>query len=178
MKPFTKEHEAVREKYRTKVQAEHLVDRMSREMINADTAHSLETLPYFFFATSSAQGDTNVNFKGLKSGKLIKVLDEKHLIFPDYKGNGIFHGLGDIQSNPKVALLCIDFTKDIRIKISGKARVIDDAQTLARYSDLLQTNDARRIIEVCVTYLIPNCSQQLSVVRENVIKDYWDSSHL
>lgn len=164
----------VREKYKTKVQAEHLINQISKEIIDKKTACFLEDLHYFFFATSSCQGDTNINFKGIKSGRLIKVLDERHLIFPDYKGNGIFHGIGDIESNPKVALLCIDFSKNIRVKISGTAKVIDAGDQLESYSNLLQTHDVQRIIEVCVHYIIPNCSQQLSVVREDIINDYWN----
>ncbi len=173
MKIFTKAHDTIREKYRTKVQAEHLVQQMSKESIDKHTAHFLEGLPYFFFATSSHTGDTNINFKGLKSGKLIHVLDDRHLIFPDYAGNGIFHGIGDIQSNPKVALLCIDFAKDIRIKISGVAKVIDKGELLEKYCNILQTYyDAPRVIEVCVHYIIPNCSQQLSVVREHILQEH------
>lgn len=170
MTHFTKAHEEVREKYQTSVRAHHLIEHMSRESIDATIQAFLEALPYFFFATSSHTGETNVNFKGLKSGTLIKVLDSKHLIFPDYKGNGIFHAIGDIQTNPKVALLCIDFNTDIRIKIAGHAKVIDTGSRLKEYATLLQNSDIPRVILVEVNYIIPNCSQQLSVVRNAILQ--------
>ncbi|MEJ2413910.1 MAG: pyridoxamine 5'-phosphate oxidase family protein [Sulfurimonas sp.] len=172
MNIFTQEHNFVQEKYKTKEQAEHLLNLLKREVIEEDASNYLESLQYFFFATSNKQGHTNVNFKGVRSGKLIKVLDEKHLIFPDYKGNGIFHGIGDIMSNPNVSLLCIDFSKNIRVKISGTAQIIDDADTVSKYSDILNTNDAERIIKITVRYLIPNCSKQLSVVKDSILNPH------
>ncbi|MBN2815346.1 MAG: pyridoxamine 5'-phosphate oxidase family protein [Campylobacterales bacterium] len=172
MNIFTQEHTLIQEKYKTKQQAQHWVNLLKREVIEDDACRYLESLQYFFFATSNKEGHTNVNFKGIRSGKLIKVLDERHLIFPDYKGNGIFHGLGDIMSNPNVALLCIDFSKNIRVKISGTAQVIDDTNLVAKYSDMLNTNDAQRIIKVTVGYLIPNCSQQLSVVKNSILNTF------
>lgn len=170
MNIFTDEHDAVREKYGTKAEAEHWLGTLTRDVIEERVARYLESLQYFFFATANEQGHVNLNFKGVRSGKLLKVLDEKRLIFPDYGGNGIFHGVGDIASNPNVALLCIDFSQEVRVKISGTAKVIDDADAVAKYCDILDTYDAQRVIEVTVHYLIPNCSQQLSVVKESILK--------
>lgn len=169
---FTEEHRTVRKKYHTDELASHLLKNMQQEKIGPDAARFLESLDYFFFATSNREGSTNVNFKGAKGGKrLIKVLDEKRLIFPDYKGNGIFHGIGDIASNPNVGLLCIDFSRDRRLKISGTAEVIDDPERIAGYREVFGSAGIERLIEVTVHYLIPNCSRQLSVVRESILRD-------
>ncbi|MFK2821565.1 pyridoxamine 5'-phosphate oxidase family protein [Arcobacter sp. YIC-80] len=172
MNIFTKEHNELREKHNTKNMFEYYFDTIVNDEIDKSLANYLEALEYFFFATSNKNGNTNVNFKGKKSKYLIKVLDEKTLIFPDYIGNGIFHGAGDILSNPNVGLLCIDFLNDIRVKISGTAEIIDNKKELSKYMDLFDSYDIQRVIEVRVNYIIPNCSNNLSIVRESILKNY------
>ncbi len=171
MNIFTQEHKDIREKNGTTKQVEYYLNTIARDEIDENLKFYLESLRYFFFATSSKNGDTNVNFKGAKSNTLIKVLDEKRFIFPDYSGNGIFHGIGDIATNPKVALLCIDFLSDTRVKISGSAKIIDDNNELIKYRDIFDCYDVERVIEISVEYIIPNCSNQLSVVREQILEN-------
>ena len=171
MSIFTKEHNDLREKHNTKNKFEYYFDNIVKDEIDESLANYLESLEYFFFATSNINGNTNVNFKGKKSKYLIKVLDEKTFIFPDYFGNGIFHGAGDILSNPKVGLLCIDFSNDKRVKISGTAEIIDNKKELLKYMDLFDSYDIQRVIEIRVNYIIPNCSNNLSIVRESILKD-------
>lgn len=168
MEIFTKEHEIVRKKYATNEQANYWLNTISSTKIEPNLVSFLENLPYFFLATSNKTGVSNINFKGTNSGKLIKVIDEKRLIYPDYKGNGILHGVGDIFSNDNVGLLCIDFSKDFRVKINGRAKIIDDQNELIKYFDIFDTYDISRIIEITVEYIIPNCSNQISIVRESI----------
>ncbi len=168
---FTQEHKDIREKNGTTKQVEYYLNTIASDEIDENLRFYLEGLRYFFFATSSKDGYTNVNFKGAKSNTLIKVLDKKRFIFPDYNGNGIFHSVGDIATNPKVALLCIDFLSDTRVKISGSAKIIDDNNELIKYRDIFDCYDVERVIEITVEYIIPNCSNQLSVVREQILKN-------
>jgi len=56
----------------------------------------------------------NVNFKAA----------ENCLVLP---------GVNDIIENPNVAMLFIDFTQDIRYKISGIATIVDDKDTISQY---------------------------------------------
>jgi len=173
---FTEAHIKARETYNTIEQANHWLATIDTTCLNKelslylqeDPVAFIERMPYFFFSTSSSNGNTNVNFKGSESGKLIKVLNSKKLIFPDYRGNGILHSVGDIHSNPNVGMLIIDFNKNIRLKISGKAAVIDEASQIEQYLDYFQTYDIARLIEVDIEYVIPNCSKNINIVKKHL----------
>lgn len=175
---FTKEHINAREKYNTTSQANHWLNEIDTTSLNTglnsylgeNVIDFIERMPYFFLSTSSSNGNTNVNFKGAEGNRLIKVLSDKKLIFPDYSGNGILHSIGDINSNPNVGILIIDFSKDIRLKISGKATIIDDKEETSKYLDFFETYNIERLIEVDIDYVIPNCSNNISVVRKHIFK--------
>ena len=172
MEIFTQEHLSIREKYGTTKQAEIIFEHMNTTSLSERMISIIEGINYFFLATSSKDGRTNVNFKGTKSKRLIKVLDKNRLIFPDFDGNGILHAVGDIMSNPYVGMLVIDFTKDIRIKINGKAKIIDNKEIVSSYLNYLDYFDSfnfSRLIEVEIDYVIPNCSANLSVVRDSIL---------
>jgi len=174
---FTKEHLDVRKTYNTTNQANYWLSTIDTTSLNKelslylqeDATSFIERVPYFFFATSSANGNTNVNFKGAEGSKLIKVLNSKKLIFPDYSGNGILHSVGDINSNPNVGILIIDFNKNIRLKISGRATILDDKEKISQYLDYFETYDINRLIEIDIDYVIPNCSTNINVVKKYLL---------
>jgi len=177
MKFFTQEHLDVRETYNTTDQANHWLSTIDTTSLNKELSLYLQEnvidfiqrMPYFFFSTSSSNGNTNVNFKGTQGTKLIKVINSKKLLFPDYSGNGILHSVGDIRSNPNVGILIIDFNKNIRLKISGKATIIDDKEQISQYLEYFQTYDIDRLIEIDIDYVIPNCSNNIDVVKKHIL---------
>ena len=169
MEVFTQEHIFVREKYKTTKQAENIFEYMNTTIPSDIMIKFIESMNYFFLATSSKDGRVNVNFKGTQSKILIKFLNKNKFIFPDFNGNGILHSVGDILSNPYVGMLIIDFSKDIRIKINGKAKIIDDKEIVLSYLDYFDSFNFSRLIEVEIDYVIPNCSANLSVVRDSIL---------
>jgi len=66
--------------------------------------------------------------------------------------------------------LIIDFLNDIRIKINGKAKIIDDKNEIINYLDIFDSFNFSRLIEVEIEYIIPNCSANLSVVRNSILR--------
>lgn len=65
-------------------------------------------------------------------------------------------------------MLIIDFANDLRLKINGKATIIDDKETIDKYLDILESYNISRLIEVDIEYVLPNCSQNLSVVKKSL----------
>ena len=56
------------------------------------------------------------------------------LEFPEYDGNSMYRTLGNISRNPNVGLLFVKFDgQSYRIRINGRAEILDDAETLARH---------------------------------------------
>ena len=165
-----------REKYQTTDQAIYWLEKIDTTCLNdelskylhEDVVHFIERMPYFFFSTCSSKGNSNVNFKGTDGRRLIKVINNKKLLFPDFRGNGILHSTGDMYSNPNVGILIIDFTKNIRLKISGKATIIDDRSSIENYIDYFESYDIQRLIEIEINYVIPNCSKNIDIVQKMI----------
>ncbi len=67
----------------------------------------------------------DVSHRGGRPGFVI-VAHETSLVFPDYRGNGMFNTLGNIEVNPGAGLLFVDFESGDTLQLSGEAEVIWD----------------------------------------------------
>jgi len=85
---------------------------------------------FLFVASSDHKGECDCTSKFGKAG-FIRVLSDKYLIYPEFRGNGVFANSGNITENPHIALLMIDFTRDtIGLHVNGKARLIGNGALL------------------------------------------------
>ncbi|MFE9391098.1 pyridoxamine 5'-phosphate oxidase family protein [Streptomyces sp. NPDC006784] len=92
----------------------------------------------FFLATSDRNGECDNSFRAGPPG-FLRVLDERTLVFPEYRGNGVHASLGNIGENPHVGLLLVDFLRArIGLHINGRAQVLDDADLRPSVPDLPQ----------------------------------------
>lgn len=123
---------------------------------------------YFFLATASKEGHPNINYKGGEKG-FVHVLDENTILFPDYDGNGILHGVNDMMENPNIGMLFIDFNTGERYKVSGVTTIIDKPEDIKQYLDYTGFDYPSRIIKVTVTYVLGNCSKNIDNVRNEII---------
>jgi len=57
-----------------------------------------------FIATSDADGECDASFLAGPPG-FAAVLDERTLAWPEYRGNGVMAGAGNILENPHVGIL-------------------------------------------------------------------------
>ena len=127
---FENKKNNAQEKYGTKHLASSILNLLDTTRISASLQKMISTSSYFFLATASKDAKVNVNFKGGEKG-FIHVLNDITLMFPDYEGNGILHGINDIMQNPNVGMLFIDFNTSKRFKLNGVATIIDDEDTVA-----------------------------------------------
>ncbi|GAA5169681.1 hypothetical protein GCM10023321_65660 [Pseudonocardia eucalypti] len=89
-----------------------------------------------FVATSDDSGECDASLRAGPPG-FIQVLDERHLAYPEYRGNGVHASLGNITENPHVGLLMMDFERDlIGLHVNGPARVETDERLRARHPEL------------------------------------------
>lgn len=100
----------------------------------------IETLDFFFIATSNHLGECDSSYRGKgKKVPLLKVLDEKTFIFPHYLGNGTFRSLGNILENPHIGMLFMDLKTGLRMRINGDAEISDDADWLKMFPNSIET---------------------------------------
>ena len=140
----------------------HDFDAMFKPAISPVIAKFAESLPFFFIATANQAGACDCSFRGREfnaSGRayaLLKVIDAKTLIFPDYSGNNFFNSLGNILVNGQIGMLLIDFENRLRARINGRASIIEDR---AAYADLWPL--AQRYIQVSVEQVYGNCQARI-----------------
>jgi uncharacterized protein len=85
-----------------------------------------------FIASADAQGACDCSFRAGVKG-FIRVLDERTLAYPEYRGNGVYASLGNLVEYPHIAMLLIDFFRHtIGLHVNGTAAVVSDADLLRR----------------------------------------------
>jgi len=85
-----------------------------------------------YFATANAVGQPYVQHRGGPKG-FICALDETTLGFADYSGNRQYVTFGNLAENDQAFLFLMDYAHRRRIKIWGRARVVDtDPELISR----------------------------------------------
>jgi uncharacterized protein len=115
-----------------------------------------------FLGTASAGGAPYIQHRGGPKG-FIKVLDERTLGFADYRGNRQYITLGNLSENDRAFLFLIDFARRQRIKLWGRARVIEDDDALIeKVFDQGYKAKPERVILFTIEAWNVNCSQHIT----------------
>jgi len=132
------------------------------DRVTAELASFIAELDTAFLATVSAAGAPYIQHRGGPKG-FIKVLDEKTLGFADYAGNRQYITISNLTENDRAYLFLLDFARQRRIKLWGRARVVeDDPALLARLSDAGYRARPERAILFTVEAWDVNCSQHIT----------------
>jgi uncharacterized protein len=85
-----------------------------------------------YLATATSAGQPYIQHRGGPKG-FIRVLDDKTLGFADFVGNRQYITTGNLAENNRAFLFLMDYAQRQRIKIWGKARVVEnDAELLGK----------------------------------------------
>jgi hypothetical protein len=144
----------LQDQHDTRRLADRLVDKVHSATLGPGERAFLERMRMFFLATADADGQPQCSYKGGDPG-FVRVLDERTLCFPVYDGNGMYLSLGNLQVNPKVGLLFVDFESPSRLRIEGTA-------TLDEHDPLMSTYlEAQGVVRVAVERVFPNCPRYI-----------------
>jgi predicted pyridoxine 5'-phosphate oxidase superfamily flavin-nucleotide-binding protein len=103
-----------------------------RTAITDDLAAFLGAVDTAYLATASADGQPYAQHRGGPKG-FIRVIDEHTIGFADFAGNRQYITTGNLAENSKAFLFLMDYANRRRIKLWGRARVVEgDAGLLAR----------------------------------------------
>jgi predicted pyridoxine 5'-phosphate oxidase superfamily flavin-nucleotide-binding protein len=78
----------------------------------------------FYMATTGANGWPYVQHRGGPKG-FLKVIDNRTLAFADFRGNKQYISTGNLLSDDRVALIFIDYPRQARLKILGRAKIFE-----------------------------------------------------
>jgi predicted pyridoxine 5'-phosphate oxidase superfamily flavin-nucleotide-binding protein len=132
------------------------------DTITPDLAAFIAGLDTAFLATVSAAGAPYIQHRGGPRG-FIKVLDDKTLGFADFAGNRQYITISNLAGNDRAFLFLLDFANRRRIKVWGRARMVeDDDSLLARLVDASYRARPERAILFTVDAWDINCSQHIT----------------
>ena len=129
--------------------------------ISEDLKAFIEAQISVFLATANNEGQPYIQHRGGPPG-FLKVLDSKTIGFVDFTGNRQFISSGNLADNPKFHLFLIDYVNRQRVKIWGKARIVERDDALV---DRLMPPDykakAEQVVLLEVTAWDANCPQHI-----------------
>ena len=114
-----------------------------------------------FLATASGDGAPYLQHRGGPKG-FIKVIDEKTLGFADYRGNRQYITLANLSENDRAFLFLLDPARRQRIKIWGRARMIEgDSALIEQLFDSGYKAKPERAILFTIEAWDVNCSSHI-----------------
>lgn len=131
------------------------------QAITADLKAEIEAQTSVFLATANAGGQPYIQHRGGPAG-FLRVLDERTIAFVDFAGNRQYITQGNLEENPKAQLFLIDYAHRRRIKLWGKARVVEgDEALLHRLMPAGYRARAEQVLLFTVTAWDVNCPQHI-----------------
>jgi uncharacterized protein len=154
--------------------------------LNPSMQEFISNQPMVFIATSDSKGECDCSFRAGSPG-FIKVLNKNSLAYPEYKGNGVWASLGNIQENPHIGMIFIDFFQStVGLHVNGKAKIIENDE-LAEYVELskkLKLDDQIKrsrkperwvLIEVEEAYI--HCSKHIPLLQQLDKEIHWGTDN-
>jgi uncharacterized protein len=146
-------------------------DRLLPRMV--EFVHRMEMV---FIATADASGDCDASLRAGSPG-FLRVLDDRTLAYPEYRGNGVMASLGNLSENPHIGLLMIDFVEDlIGLHVNGRAHVLDTDTFATRYPGHGEQAEGRRVerwvvVDVVEAYI--HCRKHIPRMQRLPQKRAW-----
>jgi len=97
--------------------------------VTDDLAAFIAERDSFYLATANAEGQPYIQHRGGPKG-FLRVLDDKTLAFADFKGNRQYITTGNLADNDRAFIFLMDYASRQRIKIWGRARVVEGDEAL------------------------------------------------
>lgn len=124
------EHE-LQERHGTLRRASAFYDKQMLDHLNPLMRDYVARQELAFIATADSHGNCDCSLRAGPPG-FVHVLDERTLIYPELRGNGVMASLGNISENPHVALLFADFcTTTVGLHVNGQATIVEDSAVRA-----------------------------------------------
>jgi hypothetical protein len=118
----------------------------------------------FYMATVSETGWPYLQHRGGPPG-FLHVLDPGTLAFADFRGNRQYVSAGNLAADDRVALILLDYARRRRLKLLGRARLVEvseDAALVERLHPSGYEARSERAVLISVEAFDWNCSQHIT----------------
>ncbi|HEX2841543.1 pyridoxamine 5'-phosphate oxidase family protein [Hyphomicrobium sp.] len=130
-------------------------------VVTPDLAAVLAEARSFYLGTANAEGQPYIQHRGGSPG-FLKVIDEHTLGFADLAGNRQYITAGNLSENPRAFIFVMDYARRRRVKIWGRARVVENDDELL---SSLRPSQGNAIAERAILFEIEawdrNCPQHI-----------------
>ena len=108
----------------------------------------IRNAPFAVMATTGGEGRCDASPKGGKPG-FVKVLDEKHLLFPDVAGNRLFQSYQNIDDNPYIGLIFFIPGINDTVRVNGRVSIVSKEDLESRNIEvaLYETDDRSKHLQ-------------------------------
>ena len=162
---FTPAVKALQEKYGSR----QLYARVERSAAEGDRLGPLEQefvsgRDSFYVASVGASGWPYVQHRGGPKG-FVRVIDEHTLAFADFRGNKQYVTTGNVTTDDRVAMIAVDYPQQVRLKILGRAEVLE-GDAAAAWVERVRTDGYKakieRVFVIHVEAFDWNCRQHIT----------------
>ena len=184
MKPGSSGEHRLQEEYGSQQRADAFYDTQMLDHLNERMIRLIERQEMMFVATADGEGECDSSFRAGLAG-FVLVLNDKTLIYPEYRGNGVYASLGNIAENPHIGILFVDFLETtVGLHVNGKVALVDNEQLLGRddvpvaVREAIQVGGGRhpeRWVQVSVEEAYIHCSKHVPRLAKVDKKIHWGS---
>ncbi|MFN3258996.1 MAG: pyridoxamine 5'-phosphate oxidase family protein [Pikeienuella sp.] len=133
-----------------------------RDRLGPEEAAFIAARDGCYQASVSETGWPYVQFRGGPKG-FIRALDERTVGYADYRGNRQFLSLGNLTADGRVSLFFMDYPNRARLKLFGRARIVDRVEDPALVARLHAGGKGKpeRAVLIDVAGFDWNCPQHI-----------------
>jgi predicted pyridoxine 5'-phosphate oxidase superfamily flavin-nucleotide-binding protein len=118
----------------------------------------------FYMATIGATGWPYVQHRGGLPG-FLRVIDDRTIAFADFRGNKQYVSSGNIGTDNRVALIMVDYPRQARLKLLGRAEIFEE-EAAQEWIERLRQKGYKAVIERVYVIRIEafdwNCPQHIT----------------
>jgi predicted pyridoxine 5'-phosphate oxidase superfamily flavin-nucleotide-binding protein len=144
--------------------------------LSAEEIEFIQQRDSFYIASEGENGWPYLQHRGGPKG-FLKVLDGKTLAFADYSGNKQYITAGNVMHNDKVTLFLMDYPHRTRLKILGRAELVDLNQDPLLANTVRNPKDrskVERLFKIRVVAFDWNCPQHITprFSQEDILAEF------
>ena len=135
-----------------------------RDRLGAQERAFITARDGFYQATVNADGWPYVQFRGGPAG-FLQVLDDQTVAYADFSGNRQYLSTGNLTSNDRVSLILMDYAQRRRLKLWGRARLVDataDPLLVDRLADPAYPAPIERAVVITIEAFDWNCPKHIT----------------
>jgi predicted pyridoxine 5'-phosphate oxidase superfamily flavin-nucleotide-binding protein len=162
---FTPVVKALQERYGSRRQYAKLEgSAVSKDSLGEEESWFIAERDTFYIASIGATGWPYVQHRGGPKG-FLKVIDDHTIAFADFRGNKQFISTGNLSTDNRVALILVDYPRQARLKILGRAEIFEGEKAqewMERLREPGYKASVERAFVIRVEAFDWNCSQHIT----------------